>query len=516
MIDIRRLNDDISGSKRTSSIYVGRDNDNCEKGILISGALKGIVEKYGSTILGDSNRINAFLMDYIPKHPKERKLIVSVLNEGVGEVLIKAAEGDCNNKSLAVERCVKRLVSEMWLSQEAVLFAVNIVAKALGYDVTFETGLCKSHNSSEDSKGVLTLKELIKGDYTGKGEPGRFLADGDYSIIGYKALASLDEVEVIEVPENIKLIRSKAFFNCFKLKSIKLPLEIEALGSNVFDGCYNLQNIVSGGNYCVINNMLIDRKNKRLMRAGNCGKVKAEIPKGIKVIDERAFDKNPLSEVIISASVDEIKTNAFYDCKNLQKFVVKQGNRSYCGIDGVLYSYDFKTLLKYPIGKAEYSYYLEDKVELIAERAFSEACGLVSITFNSNIRTIGKAAFEYCCSLETVVLPGSIWEIGERAFQYCSKLKNVILSKNINEIGDFAFCNCEELKSINVPQNVERIGNSAFFECKQLKSIVIQERVRHIGERAFIGCSDLLKISVKDNKYVENYCRSHGIEYCLI
>lgn len=67
-------------------------------------ALYAVIETYGTEILDDSRRINALLMDYAPGQAKERKLIVSALEEGIGGNLLKARDRDSSELTFYVSR----------------------------------------------------------------------------------------------------------------------------------------------------------------------------------------------------------------------------------------------------------------------------------------------------------------------------------------------------------------------------------------------------------------------------
>ena len=88
-----------------------------------------------------------------------------------------------------------------------------------------------------------------------------------------------------------------------------------------------------------------------------------------------------------------------------------------------------------------------------------------------------------------------------------------MLPRGITEIGDYAFCDCESVQQINVPQSVERIGHGAFAGCKSLKKIVFQDKVTFIGDGAFVGCPENIEIFVRNNPYIETYCKTRDIAY---
>lgn len=490
----------------------GSTNENKELNIRM--ALKEVIDQYDIEVINDVKRVNAILMDYVPKLQRERKLIISALKEGVASELLKSVALSDDEKKQSATRCIKQLVSDIWVTESAAYYAVSSIAFAIGLNVDIEFEQFNETPSNSPGEIIsLDNKEITKGNYDGSEDINRIL--NKYGIIGYKAFAMNKNIESIELSDRIKRIKSKAFINCLNLHTIKISSNIETIAEQVFNGCFKLENIIVENNshYCVTNNILIDKSKRKVLRASNKDAAEVSIPDGITKICNRAFDRNMTAKVIIPKSVTDISPHSFYECYKLKEYFIDSKNQVYCSIDGIIHSRDRSKLYLYPIGKEDTNYFIEDDVVEIKERAFSKAVRLISITFNSLIKVIGNGAFEYCQSIESIMLPGSIEKIGERAFQYCKKLRSVMLSRNINEIGDFAFCECESLENISIPKNVERIGNSAFLNCKKLEKVIIQDNVRHIGEAAFNGCQSSLHISIKNNQYVENYCRSHNISY---
>ena len=506
----------------TSNTYIcpfcGADLDGTElsgKELNIRMALKKILENDNVEIT-DVRRINALLMDYVPKLQRERKLIVSALREGIGVELSKTKKLTNSEQTQAAARCAKQLTSDIWITETAAFYAVTSIAFALGIDIESEVNSTVHNESSCNNRREIIFadnKEATKGLYDSKENINDFLSK--YGIIGYKAFAANKNLQNVEIPDCITKIRGKAFMNCSNLRTIKISSNIESVAEGVFDGCYKLESIIIGQNkhYCVTNNILIDKSERKALRAANINTEKVVIPDGIVIICDRAFDRNLTEKIILSKSVTGFSQKSFFECYKLKSFYVDSKNPVFVSLNGVLHSKNKTKLIFYPIGKEDTNYFLEDDVIEIGNGAFSKAAHLISITFNSMIKNIGIRAFEYCRSLESIMLPSSIERIGERAFQYCSKLRSVMLSRNINEIGDFAFCECESLENISIPKNVDRIGNSAFLNCRKLEKVIIQDNVRYIGEAAFNGCKASLHISIKNNRYVENYCRSHKISY---
>lgn len=463
-----------------------------------------IMADFGDNLLENPLRLNALLMDYAPDMAKERKLVINALKEGI---LTQVKRGlDNNEKPEDVARkCSAMLVSDMWITESAANYAINVIMHSLGHSLAVE-----QKNKSETM--VDNDKVLIKGTFSfGAVVRKEYLSN--YSAIGYKAFATNNQLSEIDVPDNIRKIYPKAFFACTSLKKISLSPKLEVIGQGAFDACSQLENIIieNNKNYMVSNGFLIDKKNRLLMKSINQKAPVSLINNGIKVICKKAFEKTAVEQIKMPATVSNIEEDAFYLTMRLQDITVDPANKDYRSIDGVLHSRDVKKLIKYPQGKSNGSYYLEDEVEKIEKKAFSYAYKLRSVTFAGNLREIGERAFEYCVGIENIMIPISVELIGDMAFQYCENLFSIMLPQGIIRIGDGAFLGCTKLKTLSIPRSVEEIGSMAFAACRELSKVVIQENVKFIGNNAFKDCPNV-EISVKANDYVANYCRMHGIK----
>lgn len=475
-------------------------------------ALKLIFEKYGQDLIQDSVRMNALLMDLAPSNNKERKLVCSVLREGVGHDLLKVIDGSENEQRQCMRRCIHQIKSDTWIAEEAAEFAIQILASAVGISCEISNPN-RPKREKEEPQTDPVRHVLVKGEHhSGVERVGMELSS--YQEIGYKAFAADMALKDAEIPESVKIIRSRAFQNCIHLESVQLPSGLEHLGACVFRGCGSLKNIgiSQGKKYTVVNGMLINKERKTLIRAQNePTRSELQIPGEIAEVESFAFDSSPVKMIRIPKSTRVLAQNSFQGCVNLERFAVDPQNSEFASAEGALYTRNRKRLLRYPIGCQSNHYYLEDEAEEISERAFSGALHLQSITFSNRLQRIGTRAFEECGKLETMMLPASVQVIGERAFQLCSSLTSLMLPRSIEEIGDFAFYGCKSIQTLSVPQNVQRIGHAAFQGCEDLKKIVLQSNVSFIGDGAFEGCSPGLTVFVRNNSYVETYCRVRGI-----
>ena len=208
-------------------------------------ALRAVIETYGTEILDDSRRTNALLMDYVPGQARERKLIVSALEEGIGGDLLKARGADSSDLKLCVNRCIRCLVDATWVTEEAAQFAVDSITYALGIKITESSAPKQDH-----------LSELIKGTILPNNADLPTLLN-QYQMIGYKAFAANSALKDVIVPQTIREIKPQAFLDCIHLKQVSLPATIEAIGAGAFSGCDSLETIQipPNSNYTVIGGM---------------------------------------------------------------------------------------------------------------------------------------------------------------------------------------------------------------------------------------------------------------------
>lgn len=482
----------------------------------ISQILRKLVDDFGKAILLDVSRTNALLMDYAPHSEKERKLIVMVMKEGALSQLLNLIDKSEDEKRYGINKCINQLISDIWITEVAARYAISVLANAIGCLSGNDFGLMEEmatqdNDSSNEQMGFETLSKGAE--YKDEEEIRRALEKCDG--IGFKALAAQLKLENINLPVSVKTIYPKAFLNCTNLRSITLPQGMQKIGACAFEGCSALEEIITSdnGNFTVLDGVLIDKQGKKTVRAENSTKkTDIVITNGIVTVAKRTFDRSPVRTISIPSTVEKIEEDAFFLTMELEKFIVDGKNQVFRSIDGVLHDRSGKKIVRYPQGMSEVGYYLEDSVEEIGYQAFSCTKNLQAITFTGVLKKIGDKAFEFCNNLENLMLPGSVEVIGERAFQYCAKLRSAMLSRSILVIGDYAFYNCSSLETISVPKSVEKIGNLAFANCQKLKSVIIQENISFIGDGAFVECPEI-EVSIKNNDYVETYCKSRGIAY---
>ena len=136
----------------------------------------------------------------------------------------------------------------------------------------------------------------------------------------------------------------------------------------------------------------------------------------------------------------EYSVDIFEGCTSLSSINVNEENQNFKSIDGVLFSKDGKTLLKFPTGKRETNY-----------------------TIPKSVTSIGNSAFSGCTGLKQIRIPNSVKSIGKFAFKGCTDLKEITIPNSVKSIGTWAFKGCTDLKEVTIP-NSARIAHDAFDE----------------------------------------------------
>lgn len=164
-----------------------------------------------------------------------------------------------------------------------------------------------------------------------------------------------------------------------------------------------------------------------------------------------------------SYSPSGVNGDTFRNCPSIKEFIVHNNDEQYTTIDGVLYSKDLKTLIKYPAGKTDKTFTVPDSVTAISSYAFECAANLESVY---NVKDLNSShIFANCTSLKNIEISSGINYININAFCNCESLTNLILPDNISYVSDYVDWgdyNCDDccalgttsLESINIPSEL--------------------------------------------------------------
>lgn len=278
------------------------------------------------------------------------------------------------------------------------------------------------------------------------------------------------QLRSIEIPDSVVEIGSMAFWYCEALESVKLPKNLKTISRSMFYNCKNLA---------------------------------IEIPKGITDIQDSAFEGCSIKSMTIPATVEVIAETAFGKCRgwgahgmsNLEVIEVDSSSKHFKSVDGVLFSFDGKTLIKYPQAKTTEKYAVPNGVTRISKNAFAGVGALKFVTIPESVDIIDDDAFSKCINLETISMPENVSGFGS-AFDSCEVLKEIVVPKGVVELAGGCFAGCKSLAKVSLPKGLKKIGFQAFKDCASLSEINIPATVRGIGEGAFRGCTSMKEITI--------------------
>ena len=126
---------------------------------------------------------------------------------------------------------------------------------------------------------------------------------------------------------------------------------------------------------------------------------------GLSEIGDSAFAYNTgFTSLTFSANIKKLGVGVFKGCPKLTAINVQAANENYSSVSGVLYDKSGTKLLQYPAAKNVTDFVVGNKVEEIAEDAFTMAGKLKSVTLPASITTIGENAFRACAVLDSVIV----------------------------------------------------------------------------------------------------------------
>ena len=301
--------------------------------------------------------------------------------------------------------------------------------------------------------------------------------------IGEYAFIECEKLTTVTIHNNVTSIGKNAFLGCYSLKTVTIGSGVTSIGKSAFESCKSLTEItVSGENqyYMSVDNVLFNNDGTLLIKypEGITTATSYTIPNDVETIGDRAFIFSNLTEVIIPDGVETIGDGAFTNClvteltipnsvttigeyafsacedlttlnigsgvtsigngpcqgcSRLTKITVSGGNMNFKSVENVLFSYDGKTLVQYPVGSTATSYTIPDGVETIGNGAFSNCLGLTTMNIPSSVTTIDDA-FYSCENLATVTLNSNPY-IGYYAFDNIASAALVTMNLTANAAG---------------------------------------------------------------------------------
>ncbi len=251
---------------------------------------------------------------------------------------------------------------------------------------------------------------------------------------------------------------------------------------------------------------------------------KVIIPEGVTTLESAVFlYAQNLREVQLPNSLEKICGNAFYGCSALEKLYipanvssiemlcfgwsglkeieVDKNNPFYYSDDGVLFCSIDKSLVFYPIYKADSTYTIPDGVKKVQSYGFDRPLYLEKVVIPKGFeRFEGEALFSYVKEFE-VMPDNELFAIKD----------GVLYSKDMSYL--YFYPPRKTDKSFTIPDEVKVISDYAFHECMFLIEVSFSGSLAYIREESFWG-TNIVLFTYEEQKFntftdFYNYFISH-------
>lgn len=289
---------------------------------------------------------------------------------------------------------------------------------------------------------------------------------------GTQSFAECENIESIELSNTVTVVSNGSFYGCTSLKEIALPDSVTHLYAGAFADCSSLSS-VSYSN--------------------------------LQVIGAYAFQNTKIKDVFVGKSVSTLSPLAFFDC-NINSYTVEEGNTEYKAFDGVLYSFDMKTITAYPTYDQKVNFDIPSSVTKVGQYAFMGNSSLKSITIPYSVTELGEGAFCRCNQIESVEIPDSVNIVGNFTFEECYSLKTAKLGNGLESAPYRMFYECVNLESIDFGTGVEKLNAQTFAYCRSLKSVTLPKNIVEIGNSCFGCCYNLESFTSENLSKIPYQC----------
>ena len=279
--------------------------------------------------------------------------------------------------------------------------------------------------------------------------------------VGDQAFAASGLTEVT-VP-GCRSMGDGVFESCRSLGSVTIADDVAMIPEGIFSGCSSLDEIVFGEDPSL-------RTIEAQAFAGTAFTA-FTIPEGVTTVDATAFSGcTALQTVGIPSTLRDMGERPFEGCSSLTSFTVSADSSVYASVDGVLYSKDLGTLVRYPSAAASAEFSVPEGTETISAGAFEHAGSLMTVEIPQSVMTIGAEAFLGCSGLRSVAIASQELTVGDGAFDLSAggDPVNVEIFTDAPEFPQSAFgegttVTYDEYKNYGLPDSDEIMGDALIW-----------------------------------------------------
>jgi len=382
--------------------------------------------------------------------------------------------------------------------------------------------------------------------------------------------AGFINLESVKFPDSLRTIESDGFRGCTSLKSVKIGKGTDTIFGTSFAQCTSLTTfeVDSQNDYFTVVDNVLFSSDKEFIAQYPCGKRGAyTIPDSVKYADGYAFNGCPyLTSLTFAKNQEYLDEMDFNGCESLTNLAVNAGDATYVSEDGVIFNKEKTTLVLFPPGRKG-TYTIPASVTSINDIALDGCNKLTRIDVdpsNNNYSSSSDGVLfskdtytlvRYPCGVEnsSYTIPDCVTSLERQAFQGCKNLNSLVFGKGIDDLRG-VWSECDNLITVNlsstvsqnlhvlrelpslttinvdpdnkdlssedgvlfdknketllvyplgkkgsyvIPDSVKKLDSDAFRENHGLTSVVIPESVTSIGSSAFYACFNLTCVSYK-------------------
>jgi len=169
------------------------------------------------------------------------------------------------------------------------------------------------------------INEKVLHYYEGKSK--EVVIPSQFEVIEMGCFQGNSQIESLEIPESVNLIKSQAFAECPNLKSVKIPGNLYGISADSFgDTSATVKILKSNPNYIEKDGFIINKANNTILFVLDNSKESYSIPEGVEYIGFTCFlGCENLKKITIPESVRCIEMMGFFGCKNLEKVDFPKG-----------------------------------------------------------------------------------------------------------------------------------------------------------------------------------------------
>ncbi|AKN34126.1 leucine rich repeats containing protein [Clostridium carboxidivorans P7] len=327
----------------------------------------------------------------------------------------------------------------------------------------------------------------------------------EVKIIGKGAFKGCVSIEQITLPETVTDIMDDAFKGCRKLKKINFPSKLTHIGEYAFHRCHSLHSVKLPSTVKYLESCAFLY----------CDNLEQISMPGVTKLGKQVFSNDTnLREIEVSNDLNlSCICDVFTGCSKISKITLSNGTTyniesvidiisSHSNIHPVIKTIaadiyrmmkiEDAMLLRFLINVKDVE--IPNGITTISKSCFFDKKGIVSVKLPKTLKDIGSKAFRNCINLEKVEFASEDVTINADAFKNCTTLKYITLSNG----------NTYELKGLpdkyneNFPEIIHTIHsqilNNFFISGTTLmqyrgkeERVVIPEGITVIGEKAFAG-----------------------------